>query len=125
MVRLQIQNKDGSALPAVNKCVTSTVNLLLPSLFKEVTVEFNNKPVSDPSNMYAYRAYMETLFNCSNDVQSYRLKAEGWHKDTYNKMDKSEMKDNKGLLEQEKYTPKVLKLWLSAVRIWMCSTLTS
>ena len=53
--------------------------------------------------MYAYCAYMETLLNCSSDVQSYRLKAEGWHKDTYDKMDESEPKDNKGLLEREKY----------------------
>ena len=65
-------------MPAANASVTGTVNLLLHSVFKEVTVQFN-KTVSDPNNMYAYRAYLETLINCSGDIQNYRLKAEGWH----------------------------------------------
>ena len=103
MVWLQIQKKDGSAMPAVNNCVTGTVNLLLHSLFKEVTVQFNNKIVSDYNIMYAYRSYIKTLLNCSSDVQSYRLKAKGLHKDTYDKMDESEPKDHKGLLEREEY----------------------
>ena len=55
-------------MPAANACVTGTVNLLLHSLFKKVTVKFNNKTVSDPSNMYVYRAYLETLINCSGDI---------------------------------------------------------
>ena len=53
--------------------------------------------------MYAYRAYLEMLLNCSSDVQSYRLKAEGWHKYTYDQMGETELKDNKGLLKREKY----------------------
>ena len=85
-------------MPAANACVTGIVNSLLHSLFKEVTMQFNNKTVSDPSNMYAYRAYLETLINCSNDIQNNRLKAEGWHKDTHDKMDKADSKDNKGLV---------------------------
>ena len=101
MVRLQIQKKDKSPMPAANACVTGTVNLLLHSLFKEVTVQFNNKTVSDPSNMYAYRAYLETLINCSGDIQTYRLKAEGWHKDTHDKMDAADPKDNKGRRTRE------------------------
>ena len=40
-------------MPATNARITGTVNLLIQSLFKEVTVQFNNKTVSDPSNMYA------------------------------------------------------------------------
>ena len=90
-------------MPATNACVTGIVNLLLHSLFKEVTVQFNNKTVSDPSNMYAYRAYLKTLINCSGDIQNYRLKAEGWYKDTHDKMDEADPKDNKGLVEREKY----------------------
>ena len=83
MVRLQIHKKGGAPMPAANACVTGTVNLLLHSLFKEVTVQFNNKTVSNPSNMYAYRAYLETLIICSGDLQNYRHKAKKWHKDTH------------------------------------------
>ena len=53
--------------------------------------------------MHAYRAYMETLLNCSSDVQSYRLKTEGWHKYTYDKINEFEPNDNKGFLKREKY----------------------
>ena len=90
-------------MPAANVCVTGTVNLLLHSLFKKVTVQFNNKTMSDPSNMYAYRAYLEALINYSGDIQNYPLKPEKWHKDTHNKMDEADQEDNKGLVEREKY----------------------
>ena len=70
-------------MPAANACVTGNVNLLLHLLFKEVTVQFNNKTVSDPSNMCAYRAYLKTPINCSGDIKNYRFKAEGWYKDTH------------------------------------------
>ena len=90
-------------MPATNACVTGTVNLLFLSLFKEVTVQFNNKTFSDTSNMYAYRAYLEPLINCIGDIKNNRLKAEGWHKDTHDKMDEADSKDNKGLIEGEKY----------------------
>ena len=83
--------------------VSSVVNLLLHSLFKEVTVLFNNKTVSDPSNIYAYRSYLETLFNCNSDILKYRLKSVGWHKDKHDKMDEAEPKDNTELVERRKY----------------------
>ena len=81
MVRCQVKKKDGSAMPDAATCKTIAVNLLLHSIFKDVTVQFNNKTVSDPSNMYPYRAYFETLINASHDAQKYRLQSEGWHKD--------------------------------------------
>ena len=90
-------------MPAANACVTGTVNLLFTSLFKKVTVQFDNKTVSDPSKKYAFRAYLEILINCSGDLQNYRLKAVGWHKNTHDKMVKADQKDNKGLVEREKY----------------------
>ena len=43
------------------------------------------------------------LLNCNGDIQKYRLKSEGWHKDKYDKMDKAEPKDNTGLVERRKY----------------------
>ena len=103
MVRCRIVKKDGTNMPAADACKSGVVNLLLHSMFKEVTVLFNNKTVSDPSNMYAYRSYLETLLNCNGDIQKYRLKSEGWHKDKHDKMDEAEPKDNTGLVERRKY----------------------
>ena len=53
--------------------------------------------------MYAYRAYLETLINCTDDIQNYRLKAEGWYKDTHDKINEADSKDNKGLVDRKKY----------------------
>ena len=53
---------------AAYACKSIAVNLLYHSMFKEVTVLFYNKTVSDLSNMYAYRSYLETLHNCNGDV---------------------------------------------------------
>ena len=109
--------KNSTALPAVNNCVTGTVNLILHSLFKGVTVQFNNNIVSDPSNMYAYRAYMETLLSCSSDVHSYRLKAEGWHKDTYDKISELEPKTTRDFSSERSTAPRVQILCLLAARM--------
>ena len=73
MVRCQVQKKDGTAMPDAAASKTGAVNLLLHSIFKEVTVQFNNKTVSDPSNMYAYRSYLETLINSSKEIQKLQI----------------------------------------------------
>ena len=103
MVRCQVQKKDGTPMPDAAACKTGAVNLLLHSIFKEVTVQFNNKTVSDPSNMYAYRSYLETLINSTKETQKFRLKTEGWHRDKSENMDEAEPKDNTGLVERRKY----------------------
>ena len=103
MVRCQIVKKDGTNMPAADACKSGVVNLLLHSFFKKVTVLFNNKKVSDPSNMYAYRSYLETLLNCNGDIEKYRLTFKGWHNDKQDKMDEAEPKDNTGLVERRKY----------------------
>ena len=103
LVRCRIVKKDGTNMPATDACKSGVVNLILHSMFKEVTVLFNNKTVSNSSNMYAYRSYLETLLNCNGDIQKYRLKSEGWHKDKHDKMDKAEPTDNTGLVERRKY----------------------
>ena len=66
-------------MPAADACKSGVINYLLQLLFKEVTVLFNNKTVSDSSNMYSYRFYLKTLLNYNADIYNYQLKSEGWH----------------------------------------------
>ena len=51
MVRCRIVKKGKTNMPAADACKSGVITLLLHSLFKEVTVLFKNKTVSDPSNM--------------------------------------------------------------------------
>ena len=67
------------------------VNLLLHSLFREISATLNDTPVSDPNPLYPYRAYLETLLNYSEEVQKYRMITEGWAKDTAGQMDVTEL----------------------------------
>ena len=87
MVGFRIFKKGETNMPAADACKSSVVHLFLHLLFKEVTVQFNNKTVSDPSNMYVYRSYLETFLNCNGDIIKYRIKSERWHKDKHNKID--------------------------------------
>ena len=103
VVRCQFLKKDNTPLGDAAACKSGAVNLLLHSLFKDVTVQFNNKTVSDPSNLYAYRAYLETLVNSSIDAQMSRLQTEGWYKDDFATIDEDAPKDNKGLVARRKY----------------------
>ena len=99
-VLLKITKADGSA-PAAN--AVGVVNNTLHSLFKEMTAELNQRPVSDTSALHHYKAYFETLLNYREDVQKTRLLAEGWTKDTVGKMDVTEVgKDNTGLNDRSK-----------------------
>ena len=69
----------------------STVNLLLHSLFREISATLNDTPVSDPNPDYPYRALLETILNFSEDTQKTRLITEGFYKDTAGHMAVNEM----------------------------------
>lgn len=83
-VRVKITKADGTNLDADT---AGPINLTLHSLFKDVYVELNNKAVSDSSQMYPYRAYVETVLNFNEETQKTRLLTEGWVKDTTGHMD--------------------------------------
>lgn len=100
-VKLRILKKDKTAL-AANAPNTSPVNLMLHSLFQEMTIQLNGKTVTDPSNLYPYRAYMETLLNYGKEVQKFKLLTEGWVIDTSAHMDEATANHNKGLVERQK-----------------------
>ena len=63
----EISLPDGSNLPADAPC--GPVNLFLHSLFNQVDVHLNDSMVSTASNIYAYRAMMETLLTYGFDAR--------------------------------------------------------
>jgi hypothetical protein len=57
------------------------VNLLLHSLFANVTVTLCGKEITEKDSLYPYRAYLETLLTYSQEVLKTRAITEGWAKD--------------------------------------------
>ena len=71
------------------------------SLFNQVDVFFNQKPVSPPTNAYAYRAYIETLLNYGPSAKTSHLTSVLWYGDRAGKMDNGE-DGNAGLVARRK-----------------------
>lgn len=53
-------------------------NNILSSLFRQVTVYLNNKPISQADHNFSYRAYIENLLNYGSDASSTHLASCGW-----------------------------------------------
>ncbi|XP_033229902.1 uncharacterized protein F54H12.2-like [Belonocnema kinseyi] len=75
------------------------VNNLLHSMFNQLDVYFNQKPVSPPNNAYAYRAYIESLLNFGSAAKKCHLTSGLWLDDTAGKMDDITMQ-NQGLVDR-------------------------
>lgn len=77
------------------------VNNFMHSLFNQVDVLFNQKPVSPPNNAYAYRSYIETLLNYGPAAKKSHLTSVLWYDDTAGKMD-DVLGGNEGLAQRKK-----------------------
>lgn len=77
---LHLTRQDGSPV-GPEDCVSS-INNTLHSLFQCVTVEVGGRSVSDNSNLYFLRAYLENLIGYSADAQRSQLTSCGWALDT-------------------------------------------
>ena len=82
-VRLRLE-QSGETIK--DTALVAPVNNFLHSLFNQVDVFFNQKAVSPPSNAYAYRAYIETLLNYSNEAKKSHLTSSLWYEDTPGEM---------------------------------------
>ncbi|GFV39432.1 uncharacterized protein F54H12.2 [Trichonephila clavipes] len=65
------------------------VNLFLHSLFSQVDVSLNDRVVSNSSNTYPYRSYIETLLNHGYDSKTSQLMAELFYKDSDDSQEKN------------------------------------
>jgi len=58
------------------------INLIGKTLFNQVKFFLGNKLVYDSSDMYAYRAFLETELNYGHDAKSSHLQATLYNKET-------------------------------------------
>ena len=73
---LHVFDRNGNALhPAENVC---PINNILESLFQCVVVELAGRSISDPSNLYFIRSYLENLLGYTPTSMKSQLCAEGF-----------------------------------------------
>ena len=84
-VRASINKPDNAALANANH--PGPVNNWLHSLFEEVTVSLGDTVVSQTSNAYPYRAYLENLLSMGADAKATQLTSSLFYKDTAGHMD--------------------------------------
>ena len=79
-IRAKIVRPDGSDLPQDAK--VGPVNLWLQSLWSQVDVSLGGKLVTDATNCYPYRAYLETLLNYGSEAKQTQLTSGLFYQDT-------------------------------------------
>ena len=84
-LQCQIVLPDGGNIP--NDATVGPVNLIPHALFSNIELHLNGKQITEPTNHYPYRAYLETLTNYSTDVLDHRMILEGWTADTAGQFD--------------------------------------
>lgn len=91
--------------PAVLATGGGVVNCLLHSLFRQVSIYLNGKPVAQSDSNYPYRSIIEVICNYSHDAASTHLESIGYFKDTPGQLDNvapSATFGNLGLFERMK-----------------------
>ena len=106
-VRAKITRANGSNLVDADK--VGPVNNFLHSLFSQVDVSLNGTLITNSTNTYPYRAYIETLLSYGPQAKSSHLTASLYYKDDGTKMDKSdptadEDERNSGLARRAAFT---------------------
>jgi len=79
MLDLVVKRPDGTALAFDIDTVTPVCNIL-HSLFQSVSVTLNGRCITDASQLYFMRAYMETLLGFTREAQRSQLTCAGWYK---------------------------------------------
>lgn len=105
-IRAKIVKADGTATATDS---IGPVNNFLHSMFNQVDVYFNQKVVTPPNNLYAYRAYIETLLNYGEDAKNSHLQMSLWAADSHTAMDTGvvvaeEARKNAGLVSRQAFT---------------------
>ena len=78
--QLKITQIDNGNIDA--NATVGPANLIAHSLFSNIELYINGKQVTEPTNHYHYRAYIQSLLNTTEYEQNKRLIMEGWKIDT-------------------------------------------
>ena len=105
-MEVQIVQKDGSDLDVAT---VGFINNPLHSMIKQLSIRLNGTLITEQSDTYAYRAYIESLLNYTIAEKSSFLTSALFYKDTAGNMDEpnpaqaTANKVNKGLLARSKW----------------------
>lgn len=101
-IKLKVLNQDGTDL--ANDVNVSPVNNFLHSLFSTIDVYLNNKLITNNSDTYPYRAYIENLLSFNKESKTTHLKGgDLWISDTPGKFEITNLsQQNEGLDERNK-----------------------
>ena len=77
-LELKLKKADGTALTAEAASSLFLTNNFAHSLFKQISVRFNNTLISPQTDTYAYKAFMDTLLNFDRDDGETILTPQGW-----------------------------------------------
>ncbi len=92
-MKLKVTKDDGSKTAkaegegVAKKFPVAPINLLAKTFFKQVKLYLNDKLCYDSGDLYAYRAYLETLLNYGTEAKSTHLQAGLYYSDDPDKMD--------------------------------------
>jgi hypothetical protein len=109
-VKVKIQNANGTDL--TDGETVGPVNNLLHSLFSQVDISLNGTLITNSTNTYPYRAYIEDLLSYGSSAKKSQLTAALFYKDEAGKMDKenpsaADVADqNSGLVKRATFTTK-------------------
>lgn len=94
-IRIDISKKGKIDLKADDWKLIWPVNNLLHSMIKQINVAIGNNDITVSSNNYAYRAYLETLFNYNINAKQNFLTASLWYADKPGNMEEFNFSRNK------------------------------
>lgn len=95
-IKAKIVKANGN--PLADGASVGPVNLFLHSLFSEVQVSLGDRIITPSTNMYPYRAYIETLLNYGPAAKGSFLTSALYAKDTAGHMES--LNENKGLVDR-------------------------
>ena len=77
-LELKLKKSDGTRLTAAATSNLFLANNFAHSLFKQISVRFNNTLISPQTDTYAYKALIDTALNFDRDDGETILKPQGW-----------------------------------------------
>lgn len=80
-IRGSLKDSTGTALAPWATARCAPVNNFLHSLFQQCTVQLNEKFITETDNLYAYRAYIETILGYGGDYKDTQGRAAFYFKD--------------------------------------------